>query len=161
MRIDYFALHLAVTYHTPMKKPVIDFVVLVSVDFLVISKNGASGDYPGCTNLAYEKAIKDGADVIDCSVQMSSDGTPFCSSSIDLGNSTTVALSPFRNRSSTVPEISPVGGTYTFSLTWPEIQTLTRKFVFKISTYFRINAGLFLVHSSSYYFLVTSLRAYF
>ncbi|XP_019086401.1 PREDICTED: glycerophosphodiester phosphodiesterase GDPDL3 [Camelina sativa] len=95
------------------------------VDFLVISKNGASGDYPGCTDVAYEKAIKDGADVIDCSVYMSSDGTPFCSSSIDLGNSTTVALSPFRNRSTTVPEISSVGGIYTFSLTWPEIQTLT------------------------------------
>ncbi|XP_010438711.1 PREDICTED: glycerophosphodiester phosphodiesterase GDPDL3 [Camelina sativa] len=95
------------------------------VDFLVISKNGASGDYPGCTDVAYEKAIKDGADVIDCSVYMSSDGTPFCSSSIDLGNSTTVALTPFRNRSTIVPEISSLGGIYTFSLTWPEIQTLT------------------------------------
>ncbi|RIA05611.1 hypothetical protein BRARA_K00129 [Brassica rapa] len=95
------------------------------VDFLVISKNGASGDYPGCTDLAYAKAIKDGADVIDCSVQMSSDGTPFCSSSIDLGNTTMVAQTPFRNRSTNVPEISPLGGIYTFSLTWPEIQTLT------------------------------------
>ncbi|KAL0891090.1 hypothetical protein Bca101_015073 [Brassica carinata] len=95
------------------------------VDFLVISKNGASGDYPGCTDLAYAKAIKDGADVIDCSVQMSSDGTPFCSSSIDLGNTTMVAQTPFRNRSTNVPEISSVGGIYTFSLTWPEIQTLT------------------------------------
>ncbi|EOA16078.1 hypothetical protein CARUB_v10004210mg [Capsella rubella] len=95
------------------------------VDFLVISKNGASGDYPGCTDLAYEKAIKDGADVIDCSVYMSSDGIPFCSSSIDLGNTTTVALTPFRNRSTTVSELSSVGGIYTFSLTWPEIQTLT------------------------------------
>ncbi|KAJ4872728.1 Glycerophosphodiester phosphodiesterase GDPDL3 [Raphanus sativus] len=95
------------------------------VDFLVISKNGASGDYPGCTDLAYAKAIKDGADVIDCSVQMSSDGTPFCSSSIDLGNTTMVAQTTFRNRSTNVPELSSVGGTYTFSLTWPEIQTLT------------------------------------
>ncbi|XP_006300773.2 glycerophosphodiester phosphodiesterase GDPDL1 [Capsella rubella] len=95
------------------------------VDFLVISKNGASGNYPGCTDLAYEKAIKDGADVIDCSVQMSSDGTPFCSSSIDLGNTTTVALTPLRNRSTTVPEISSIGGIYTFSLTWPEIKNLT------------------------------------
>ncbi|CAA7025343.1 unnamed protein product [Microthlaspi erraticum] len=93
-------------------------------DFLVISKNGASGDYPGCTNLAYQKAIQDGADVIDCSVQMSSDGKPFCLSSISLGNSTDVAQSPFRNRSTPVPEISSVGAIYTFSLTWPEIQTL-------------------------------------
>ncbi|CAH8336985.1 unnamed protein product [Eruca vesicaria subsp. sativa] len=95
------------------------------VDFLVISKNGASGDYPGCTDLAYAKAIKDGADVIDCSVQMSSDGTPFCSSSIDLGNTTMIAQTPFRNRSINVPELSSLGGIYTFSLTWPEIQNLT------------------------------------
>ncbi|EOA33697.1 hypothetical protein CARUB_v10019878mg [Capsella rubella] len=95
------------------------------VDFLVISKNGASGDYPGCTDLAYENAIKDGADVIDCSVQMSSDGIPFCSSSIDLKDTTMVVQTPFSKRSTTVPEISPNGGIYTFNLTWPEIQNLT------------------------------------
>jgi glycerophosphoryl diester phosphodiesterase len=118
-------------------------MVLVSVDFLVITKDGASGDYPGCTDLAYKKAIKDGADVIDCSVQLSSDGTPFCLSSIDLGNSTTVSLTAFRNRSTTVPELGSLGAIYTFSLTWAEIQTLTRKFVFKLSTCFLINVGLF------------------
>ncbi|CAH8383106.1 unnamed protein product [Eruca vesicaria subsp. sativa] len=95
------------------------------VDFLVISKNGASGDYPGCTDLAYEKAIKDGADVIDCSVQMSSEGKPFCLSSIDLKQSTMVAQSPFTNRSTMIPEISSDAGIYTFSLTWSEIQSLT------------------------------------
>ncbi|KAG2312666.1 hypothetical protein Bca52824_024223 [Brassica carinata] len=95
------------------------------VDFLVISKNGANGDYPGCTDLAYEKAIEDGADVIDCSFQMSSDGKPFCSSSIDLEKSTMVIQSPFRNRSTIIPEISSDPGIYTFSLTWPEIQSLT------------------------------------
>ncbi|CAF1761493.1 hypothetical protein Bca4012_044819 [Brassica carinata] len=94
------------------------------VDFLVISKNGASGDYPGCTDLAYSKAIKDGADIIDCSVQMSLDGIPFCLNSADLGESTNIVQSPFRNRSSTVPEIAPLGGLYSFSLTWSEIQTL-------------------------------------
>ncbi|KAL1192395.1 Glycerophosphodiester phosphodiesterase GDPDL3 [Cardamine amara subsp. amara] len=109
------------------------------VDFLVISKNGASGDYPGCTDLAYEKAIKDGADVIDCSVQMSSDGIPFCLSSIDLGSTTTIAQTPFRNRSTSVPEISSVGGIYTFSLTWAEIQSLTPAISnpFKDSLFFR------------------------
>ncbi|CAH2065773.1 unnamed protein product [Thlaspi arvense] len=109
------------------------------VDFLVISKNGASGDYPGCTDKAYEKAIKDGADVIDCSVQMSSDGKPFCSSSIDLSESTTVAQTPLKNRSTTVPEISSVGGIYAFSLTWPEIHNLTPAISnpFKESVFFR------------------------
>ncbi|WZY76239.1 hypothetical protein YC2023_022623 [Brassica napus] len=95
------------------------------VDFLVITKNGASGDYPGCTDLAYEKAIQDGADVIDCSVKMSSDGKPFCSSSIDLTQSTMVIQSPFRNRSTIIPDISSDPGIYTFNLTWPEIQSLT------------------------------------
>ncbi|CAH8257293.1 unnamed protein product [Arabidopsis lyrata] len=95
------------------------------LDFLVISKNGASGDYPGCTNLAYEKAIRDGAEVIDCPVQMSSDGIPFCASSIDLANSTTVNQTHLRNRSIFVPEISSAAGIFTFSLTWHEIQSLT------------------------------------
>ncbi|XP_048619106.1 protein SUPPRESSOR OF NPR1-1 CONSTITUTIVE 4-like [Brassica napus] len=95
------------------------------VDFLVISKNGASGDYPGCTDLAYDKAIKDGADVIDCSVQMSSDGKPFCSRSIDLSNSTTISQTSYAQRSTHVPEISSNGGIYTFSLTWAEIRNLT------------------------------------
>ncbi|KAG5409596.1 hypothetical protein IGI04_005915 [Brassica rapa subsp. trilocularis] len=105
-----------------------DFPITAStsiVDFLVITKNGASGDYPGCTDLAYEKAIQDGADVIDCSVKMSSDGKPFCSSSIDLTQSTMVIQSPFRNRSTIIPDISSDPGIYTFNLTWPEIQSLT------------------------------------
>ncbi|CAN6851533.1 unnamed protein product [Brassica oleracea var. botrytis] len=95
------------------------------VNFLVITKNGASGDYPGCTDLAYKKAIEDGADVIDCLVQMSSDGKPFCSSSIDLTQGTMVIQSPFRNGSAIIPEISSNAGIYTFSLTWPEVQSLT------------------------------------
>ncbi|WVZ16756.1 hypothetical protein V8G54_009738 [Vigna mungo] len=33
---------------------------------------------------AYEKAISDGVDVLDCPVQMSKDGIPFCLNSIDL-----------------------------------------------------------------------------
>ncbi|KAF8080192.1 hypothetical protein N665_0966s0005 [Sinapis alba] len=94
------------------------------VDFLVISKYGASGEYPGCTNLAYDKAIKDGADVIDCSVQMSREGKPFCSNSIDLEKSTMAAQTPLRNRSTIIPEISSDAGIYTFSLTWAEIHNL-------------------------------------
>ncbi|CAN7119398.1 unnamed protein product [Brassica rapa subsp. narinosa] len=94
------------------------------VDFLVISKNGGSGDYPGCTDLAYDKAIRDGADVIDCPVQMSRDGKPFCSHSIDLSNITNIAQTSFAQRSTHVPEISSNDGIYTFSLTWSEIQSL-------------------------------------
>ncbi|KAK2639872.1 hypothetical protein Ddye_027667 [Dipteronia dyeriana] len=95
------------------------------VDLKVISKNGASGDFPSCTNLAYEKAISDGADVIDCPVQMSKDGTPFCFSSINLIESTTASQSNYSNYAMTIPEILGASGIFAFNLTWDEIQTLT------------------------------------
>ncbi|KAK7288490.1 hypothetical protein RIF29_01950 [Crotalaria pallida] len=95
------------------------------VDILVISKYGASGDYPACTDIAYNQAKSDGADVLDCPVQMSKDGIPFCLSSIDLLESTTVADSKFKNLATSIPEIKYGSGIYTFSLTWNEIKTLT------------------------------------
>ncbi|KAB1224994.1 putative glycerophosphoryl diester phosphodiesterase 2 [Morella rubra] len=94
---------------------------------LVISKCGASGDYPGCTDLAYTKAIADGVDVLDCPVQLTKDGTPFCLSSINLTESTTVAHSSFSNLTTTIPEIRAGSGIFTFSLTWSQIQTLRQK----------------------------------
>ena len=129
-------------------------MVHVSVDFLVISKNGASGDYPGCTDLAYEKAIKDGADVIHCSVQMSSEGKPFCSSSIDLEKSTMVSQTFLSNRSIIIPEISSDPGIYTFSLTWPEIQSLTRKFPHLAYSYLKyLFSGNFTLSELDMFFL--------
>ncbi|KDP39221.1 hypothetical protein JCGZ_00978 [Jatropha curcas] len=95
------------------------------VDVLVISKNGASGDYPGCTDKAYQAAISDGTDVIDCPVQMSKDGIPFCLGSINLIDSTTVAQSNYSNLAQIIPEIKKGSGIYTFSLTWNQIQKLT------------------------------------
>ncbi|KAK4849752.1 hypothetical protein QYF36_000543 [Acer negundo] len=97
------------------------------VNLTVISKNGASGDFPSCTNLAYQHAISDGADVIDCPVQMSKDGTPFCFSSINLIASTTAAQSNYSSYAMTIPEITEVSesGIFAFNLTWDEIQTLT------------------------------------
>ncbi|KAL0676584.1 hypothetical protein Bca4012_004565 [Brassica carinata] len=90
----------------------------------IISNDGASGDFPGCTDLAYEKAVKDGVDILDCNVQMSKDKIPFCMSSIDLLNTTNVFNTSFRNLSSTVAEIQPKSGIYTFSLTMSQIKTL-------------------------------------
>ncbi|XP_054819092.1 glycerophosphodiester phosphodiesterase GDPDL3-like [Prosopis cineraria] len=94
------------------------------VNNLVISKYGASGDYPACTDLAYQKAIEDGADVLDCPVQMSKDGIPFCLSSVDLTESTTAAQSNFRNITATIPEIKSGSGIFAFNLTWNDIKTL-------------------------------------
>ncbi|KAJ4841180.1 hypothetical protein Tsubulata_015539 [Turnera subulata] len=91
-------------------------------NFLIISKDGASGDYPGCTDLAYLNAISGGADVIDCPIQMSKDGVPFCSGSINLMNNTDVAQSSSGNPQ-IIPELG--SGIFSFSLTWDEIQKLT------------------------------------
>ncbi|KFK39359.1 hypothetical protein AALP_AA3G234500 [Arabis alpina] len=90
----------------------------------IISNNGASGDFPDCTDLAYQRAAIDGADILDCNVQMSKDEIPFCLSSIDLLNSTNVFETSFRNLSSRVSEIQQKVGIYTFSLTMSQIQTL-------------------------------------
>ncbi|KAF8074396.1 hypothetical protein N665_1104s0004 [Sinapis alba] len=90
---------------------------------LVITHNGASGDYPGCTDLAYQKAVDDGADVIDCSVQMSKDGMAFCLSSTDL-IPTTTAMTTLMSRATSVPEIQAKNGIFSFDLTWAEIQSL-------------------------------------
>ncbi|XVF33915.1 hypothetical protein REPUB_Repub18cG0012300 [Reevesia pubescens] len=94
------------------------------VELLVISKNGASGDYPGCTDQAYSKAIEDGVDVLDCPVQMTKDGTPICLGSINLIDTTTIAQSSFSNLTTTIPEIRQGSGIFTFSLSWSDIQGL-------------------------------------
>ncbi|KAE8780611.1 putative glycerophosphoryl diester phosphodiesterase 1 [Hordeum vulgare] len=88
---------------------------------LVISHNGASGDHPDCTDLAYQKAVADGADVIDCAVQVTKDGIPICMSSIDLMDVTTVASSQFSSQAGVINDIKAVAGVYTFNLTWEDI----------------------------------------
>ncbi|KAK4757567.1 hypothetical protein SAY87_018868 [Trapa incisa] len=90
---------------------------------LIISHNGASGVYPGSTDLAYQQAVADGADIIDCSVQMSQDGLAFCLGSPDLSSYTT-AMPTFMSRSTTVPQIQPKSGIFSFDVSWNEIQTL-------------------------------------
>lgn len=100
---------------------------------MIISNNGASGVYPGSTDLAYQQAIDDGADIIDCSVQITKDGIAFCSNSADLIAETT-AMTKFMSRSSIVPELQPKSGIYSFDLTWSEIQTLKRKYFLRTTT---------------------------
>ncbi|XP_068649216.1 glycerophosphodiester phosphodiesterase GDPDL7-like [Aristolochia californica] len=90
---------------------------------LVITHNGASGIYAGSTDLAYQKAVDDGADIIDCSVQLSKDGVPFCQTSIDLISETN-AMAAFVSRSSQVLQIQATSGIFSFDLTWSEVQTL-------------------------------------
>ncbi|KAA8527027.1 hypothetical protein F0562_008744 [Nyssa sinensis] len=92
---------------------------------LVISYGGASGDYPGCTDLAYKQAISDGVDVLDCPVQMTKDGIPICLGSCNLIDNTNVAETSFSSLSRNIPELRPGNGIFTFSLTWSQIQSLT------------------------------------
>jgi glycerophosphoryl diester phosphodiesterase len=95
---------------------------------LIITHNGASGDYPGCTNLAYQKAVDDGADIIDCPVQVTKDGIPICMSSINLMDDTTVARSQLASQAAVVKDIQSAPGVFTFNLTWDDIVTnLKRK----------------------------------
>ncbi|CAL0307369.1 unnamed protein product [Lupinus luteus] len=93
---------------------------------LIISKYGASGDFPACTDIAYKQAVADGVDILDCPVQISKDGIPFCSSSIDLTDSTVVVQTNFSTLATTIPEIKPTGsGIFSFSLNWDDIKSLT------------------------------------
>ncbi|KAF6171256.1 hypothetical protein GIB67_036924 [Kingdonia uniflora] len=83
---------------------------------LVISHNGAIGVFAGCSDLAYQQAVNDGADIIDCSVQMTKDGIPLCLESADLMGGTT-AMTTFLFRATAVPEIQQKNGIFSFDLT--------------------------------------------
>ncbi|KAM0883602.1 hypothetical protein ACQ4PT_031514 [Festuca glaucescens] len=118
---------------------------------LVISHNGASGDYPDCTDLAYHKAVIDGADVIDCAVQVTKDGIPICMSSIDLKDVSTVVTSQFASLAVVIEDIKPVAGVYTFNLTWEDIANNLKPMISNPWTTFTIsrnprnrNAGNFM-----------------
>jgi glycerophosphoryl diester phosphodiesterase len=106
---------------------------------LVISHNGASGDYPDCTDLAYHSAIDDGADVIDCPVQVTSDGVLVCMSSVNLLDTTNVQTTPLATPLCLVPEIQSTPGIFTFNLTWASISSgaLKREFFFFFSFSFQ------------------------
>lgn len=95
----------------------------------VISHNGDSGNFPGCTLLAYESAVRGGASHIDCPVQMTRDGIPICRESPNLLTNTDVATHTnfFPLRSSTITQLQATSGLFSFNMTWAEIQTLKAK----------------------------------
>ncbi|PIM99215.1 Glycerophosphoryl diester phosphodiesterase [Handroanthus impetiginosus] len=96
----------------------------VKANVLVISSEGASGDYPGCTDVAYNKAVSDGVDILDCPVQITNDGIPFCLGSINLRDRTNVAQTDFGNRTTNNPDLNIENGVFAYNLTWAQIQTL-------------------------------------
>ncbi|KAL5101583.1 hypothetical protein RYX36_005910, partial [Vicia faba] len=88
------------------------------VDGLVTDFPSTASNSIGSTNLAYQQAIDDEADIIDCSVQMTKDGISFCSNTADLMADTT-AMTKFMSRTSNVPEIQPNSGIFSFDLKEP------------------------------------------
>ncbi|XP_051128603.1 glycerophosphodiester phosphodiesterase GDPDL4-like [Andrographis paniculata] len=96
----------------------------IQAKFLIISSEGASGDLPSCTDMAYIKAVSDGVDILDCPVQVTSDGIPFCLGSIDLRQKTENAAMQFSNRIATNTDLNIKNGVFTYNLTWSEIQSL-------------------------------------
>ena len=94
---------------------------------LIISHNGVSGDYPGCTDMAYKAAIRDRADYIDCSIQITKDGVPFCRESPNLLNGTSIVSNSlfYPSRISMIPCVEESdSGIFTFDLTWRESSKL-------------------------------------
>ncbi|KAK6947016.1 Glycerophosphodiester phosphodiesterase domain [Dillenia turbinata] len=102
---------------------------------LIISYNGASGDRPGCTDEAYMKAISDGVDVIDCNVQMTKDGIPFCLGSINLITGTNVAQTNYSKLATSIPDIMAGNAIFSFSLTWAQVQELVPQISNQYSEY--------------------------
>lgn len=92
----------------------------------IISHNGASGDFPGCTMLSYAAAVKDGADYIDCSVQITSDGVLICREFPDLVQSTNVFTNSvlYSTYLATYPAIQSAQGVFTFDMSWANVSTL-------------------------------------
>lgn len=82
--------------------------------------------------MAYQQALTDGANVIDCSVQITKDGLPICLPSADLSISTTVTQTNFSSLLTTIKEVQSASGIFTFNLTLSDIRTLTRKYQLSI-----------------------------
>ena len=102
----------------------------------VISHNGASGDFPGCTLSAYTAAVEEGADYIDCTVQITSDGVLICREDPDLVKSTNVFSNQvlYQTYVTTYSELQAAQGVFTFDISWANISTLngTEKFLRRI-----------------------------
>jgi hypothetical protein len=69
--------------------------------------------------------------MIDCTLQVTSDGVLICMSSINLLGTTNVQMTSFSTRASVIPAILPTTGVFTFNLTWENISNsaLTREFL--------------------------------
>ncbi|CAN1315464.1 Glycerophosphodiester phosphodiesterase GDPDL7, partial [Linum perenne] len=104
---------------------------------LIITRGGSSGEYAGSSDLAYQQAVDDEADIIDCGIQMTNDGVAFCMASPDITEDTTAAA-VFIDKATTIREIQKASGIFSFDLSWSDIQTLQPR----LSSPFEKNTGL-------------------
>jgi glycerophosphoryl diester phosphodiesterase len=93
---------------------------------LIIAHRGASGERPEHTRMAYERAIEQGADVIEPDLVMSRDGVLVVRHENEIGGTTDVADHPeFAARLATKTiDGQSVTGWFTEDFTWAELQTL-------------------------------------
>ena len=93
---------------------------------IIIAHRGASGERPEHTRMAYERAIEQGADMIEPDLVMSRDGVLIVRHENEIGGTTDVAYRPeFADRRTTkVVDGQSVTGWFTEDFTWTELQTL-------------------------------------
>ncbi|MCO5615121.1 hypothetical protein L7F22_069410 [Adiantum nelumboides] len=91
----------------------------------IISHNGDSGNYPGCTLLSYQSAVSAGASHIDCPIQMTKDGIPICRESPNLLTNTDASThSNLLSRITLIPQLQATKGLFSINMTWAEIKAL-------------------------------------
>lgn len=100
-----------------------------SVRLLIIAHRGASGERPEHTRMAYERAIEQGADVIEPDLVTSRDGVLLVRHENEIGGTTDVAdRTEFAARRATkIIDGQSATGWFTEDFTWAELQTLRAK----------------------------------
>ena len=80
--------------------------------------------------------------MIDCTLQVTSDGVLICMSSINLLDTINVQMTTFSTLATVIPDIQPTTGVFTFNLTWNNISNsgLKREFLYHIIEIF-FNVG--------------------
>ena len=93
---------------------------------LIIAHRGASGERPEHTRMAYERAVDQGADVIEPDLVMSRDGVLVVRHENEIGGTTDVADHPefAARRTTKTIDGQNVTGWFTEDFDWAELQTL-------------------------------------
>jgi glycerophosphoryl diester phosphodiesterase len=99
---------------------------LASPDMIIIAHRGASGERPEHTRAAYERAIRQGADIIEPDLVMTRDGVLVVRHENEIGGTTDVAAHPefAARRTTKTIDGQAVTGWFTEDFTLAELMTL-------------------------------------